>query len=138
MLRSCCRPLERFIGRWSGDGLLWQSELKPHASGDYSIAVVQANSCLEDQSQVFTSPSATYVGVYDGHGGPEASRFVNKHLFPYMHSEPLFLTLLCVFCLFLLFFSLLILFELMGCFWILENFWDLVDFGLFFSLVLIV
>ncbi|XP_038888973.1 probable protein phosphatase 2C 63 [Benincasa hispida] len=85
MLRSCCRPLERFIGRWSGDGLLWHSELKPHASGDYSIAVVQANSCLEDQSQVFTSPSATYVGVYDGHGGPEASRFVNKHLFPYMH-----------------------------------------------------
>ncbi|KAL0559752.1 hypothetical protein IC582_000119 [Cucumis melo] len=85
MLRSCFRPLERFLGRWSGDGLLWHSELKPHASGDYSIAVVQANSCLEDQSQVFTSPSATYVGVYDGHGGPEASRFVNKHLFPYMH-----------------------------------------------------
>ncbi|XP_022988820.1 probable protein phosphatase 2C 63 [Cucurbita maxima] len=85
MLRSCCRPLERCFGRWAGDGLLWHSDLKPHASGDYSIAVVQANSCLEDQSQIFTSPSATYVGVYDGHGGPEASRFVNKHLVPYMH-----------------------------------------------------
>ncbi|KAG6588705.1 putative protein phosphatase 2C 63 [Cucurbita argyrosperma subsp. argyrosperma] len=85
MLRSCYRPLERCFGRWAGDGLLWHSDLKPHASGDYSIAVVQANSCLEDQSQVFTSPSATYVGVYDGHGGPEASRFVNKHLVPYMH-----------------------------------------------------
>jgi serine/threonine protein phosphatase PrpC len=71
--------------RASGDGLLWQSELRPHAGGDYSIAVVQANSRLEDQSQVFTSSSATYVGVYDGHGGPEASRFVNRHLFPYMH-----------------------------------------------------
>ncbi|KAK6153260.1 hypothetical protein DH2020_012899 [Rehmannia glutinosa] len=34
---------------------------------------------------VFTSPSATYVGDYDGHGGPEASRFVNRHLFPYLH-----------------------------------------------------
>ncbi|KAL6961897.1 [pyruvate dehydrogenase (acetyl-transferring)]-phosphatase [Sarracenia purpurea var. burkii] len=61
-------------------------DLKPHASGDFSIAVVQANSSLEDQSQVFTSPSATYVGVYDGHGGPEASRFVNRHLFPYIHT----------------------------------------------------
>lgn len=99
MLRSFYRPLERCFGRWAGDGLLWHSELKPHASGDYSIAVVQANSCLEDQSQVFTSPLATYVGVYDGHGGPEASRFVNKHLFPYMHSEPpSSKTLYVVFC----------------------------------------
>ncbi|AEE86293.1 putative protein [Arabidopsis thaliana] len=86
MLRALARPLERCLGsRASGDGLLWQSELRPHAGGDYSIAVVQANSRLEDQSQVFTSSSATYVGVYDGHGGPEASRFVNRHLFPYMH-----------------------------------------------------
>jgi hypothetical protein len=97
MLRSCYRPLERcFVGRLGcgcgggGDGLLWHTDLKPHASGDYSIAVVQANSSLEDQSQVFTSPSATYVGVYDGHGGPEASRFVNKRLFPYMQSKILF------------------------------------------------
>ncbi|XP_062024806.1 probable protein phosphatase 2C 78 [Rosa rugosa] len=68
------------LGSGGGDGLLWHTDLKPHASGDYSIAVVQANSSLEDQGQVFTSPSATYVGVYDGHGGPEASRFVNKNL----------------------------------------------------------
>ncbi|XP_031261170.1 probable protein phosphatase 2C 63 [Pistacia vera] len=83
MLRSCYRCLGRRGG--GSDGLLWHSDLKPHASGDYSIAVVQANSNLEDQSQVFTSPSATYIGVYDGHGGPEASRFVNKHLFPFLH-----------------------------------------------------
>ncbi|XP_042494839.1 probable protein phosphatase 2C 63 [Macadamia integrifolia] len=60
-------------------------DLKPHASDDFLISVVQANSSLEDQSQVFTAPSATYVGVYDGHGGPEASRFINNHLFPYLH-----------------------------------------------------
>ncbi|KAI3798528.1 hypothetical protein L1987_33805 [Smallanthus sonchifolius] len=48
-----------------------------------SIAVVQANSNLEDQ--VYTSPSATYIGVYDGHGVPEASRFVNSILFPFIH-----------------------------------------------------
>lgn len=88
-LRSCYRSLERCLERFSegGDGLLWHMELKPHALGDYSIAVVQANSSLEDQSQVFTSPSVTLVGVYDGHGGPEASRFVNKNLFPYLNSE---------------------------------------------------
>ncbi|XVF45013.1 hypothetical protein PTKIN_Ptkin02bG0171500 [Pterospermum kingtungense] len=87
MLRSVARPLERCLGnmRAGGDGLMWHTDLKPHASGDYSIAVVQANNNLEDQSQVFTSPFATYVGVYDGHGGPEASRFVNKHLFPFLH-----------------------------------------------------
>lgn len=85
MLEMCARPLERCFGRGDGgggDGLLWHMDLKPHASGDYSIAVVQANSMLEDQGQVFTSPSATYVGVYDGHGGPEASRFITHHLFP--------------------------------------------------------
>ncbi|CAN7082250.1 unnamed protein product [Brassica oleracea var. botrytis] len=87
MLRALVRPLERWCPgtRASGDALLWQSELRPHAGGEYSIAVVQANSRLEDQSQVFTSSSATFVGVYDGHGGPEASRFVNRHLFPYIH-----------------------------------------------------
>lgn len=86
MLRSCFRPLERCFGRLgTGDGLLWHLDLKPHASGDFSIAVVQANSSLEDQGQVLTSPSATYVGVYDGHGGPEASRFVNSRLFPHLN-----------------------------------------------------
>ncbi|XP_010526975.1 PREDICTED: probable protein phosphatase 2C 63 [Tarenaya hassleriana] len=83
MLRALVRPLERCL--YGGDGSLWQADLRTYAGGDYSIAVVQANSSLEDQSQVFTSASATYVGVYDGHGGPEASRFVNSHLFPFMH-----------------------------------------------------
>ncbi|KAL3614305.1 hypothetical protein CASFOL_042379 [Castilleja foliolosa] len=80
MLRSCYQC----FGWRNGDGLLWHMDLKPHITGEFSIAVVQANSSLEDQSQVFTSPAATYVGVYDGHGGPEASRFVNRHLFPYI------------------------------------------------------
>ncbi|KAI3704635.1 hypothetical protein L1987_74861 [Smallanthus sonchifolius] len=84
MLESCYKPLERCFGGGGGDGLLWNLDLKPHASGEYSIAVVQANSSLEDQAQVLTSPSATYVGVYDGHGGPEASRFITNHLFAYL------------------------------------------------------
>ncbi|KAF9619656.1 hypothetical protein IFM89_007977 [Coptis chinensis] len=84
MLSSCLKPLDSCFGQ-NGDGLLWDMDLKRHASGDYSIAVVQANSSLEDQSQVFTSPNVTYVGVYDGHGGPEASRFINDHLFHHLH-----------------------------------------------------
>ncbi|GAA0166611.1 protein phosphatase [Lithospermum erythrorhizon] len=84
MFPSWCRPLEECFGRGRGDELMWDLDLKQHASGDFSIAVVQANSNLEDQTSVFTAPSATYVGVYDGHGGPEASIFVNQRLFPYL------------------------------------------------------
>ncbi|OAY35564.1 probable protein phosphatase 2C 78 [Manihot esculenta] len=85
LLEMISRPLERcFKGGDGEDELLWHMDLKPHASGDYSIAVVQANSSLEDQGQVLTSPSATYVGVYDGHGGPEASRFIAHNLFPFL------------------------------------------------------
>ncbi|WOG82464.1 hypothetical protein DCAR_0101628 [Daucus carota subsp. sativus] len=84
MLRSCYKGLERCLGLRGSDGLLWHGDLKQHACGEFSIAVVQANSTLEDQSQVITTPNSTFVGVYDGHGGPEASRFVNKHLFNFV------------------------------------------------------
>lgn len=87
MLESCYKPLERCFGGGGDDALLWNIDLKPHTSGEYSIAVVQANSSLEDQAQVLTTPSATYIGVYDGHGGPEASRFITNHLFAYLQSN---------------------------------------------------
>lgn len=53
------------------------------------MAVVQANNLLEDQSQIESGslsfldsgPCGTFIGVYDGHGGPETSRFINDHLF---------------------------------------------------------
>jgi pyruvate dehydrogenase phosphatase len=64
--------------------MLWQSELRPHAAGEFSIAAVQANVTMEDQAQVLASPAATLVGVYDGHGGPDASRFLRSRLFPYV------------------------------------------------------
>ncbi|CAN4079745.1 unnamed protein product [Withania somnifera] len=79
MLSSCFGSC---FGWGDGDGLLWHVDLKQHATGDYSVAVVQANTLLEDQGQVFTTPCATYVGVYDGHGGPQASRFIKNNLFP--------------------------------------------------------
>ncbi|RAL46695.1 hypothetical protein DM860_004974 [Cuscuta australis] len=74
-LRDCFRRQS------GGDVLSWDAELEPHATGDFSMAAIQANSTLEDQGQVYTTPSATYIGVYDGHGGPEASRFISNHLF---------------------------------------------------------
>ncbi|XP_010558777.1 PREDICTED: probable protein phosphatase 2C 38 [Tarenaya hassleriana] len=71
------------------DGLLWYKDSGHHVSGEFSMAVIQANNLLEDHSQVQSGPMSlvdsgpqgTFIGVYDGHGGPEAARFVNQHLF---------------------------------------------------------
>ncbi|KAG6482659.1 probable protein phosphatase 2C 60 [Zingiber officinale] len=74
------------------DGLLWYKDSGEHVYGEFSMAVIQANNLLEDQSQLESGPLSslecgpygTFVGVYDGHGGPETSRYVNDHLFQNM------------------------------------------------------
>ncbi|KAI3667479.1 hypothetical protein L6452_42540 [Arctium lappa] len=66
------------------DALLWCKDLEKHAFGEFSYAIVQANDVLEDHSQVEIGRNATFVGVYDGHGGPEASRYICDHLFPHL------------------------------------------------------
>ena len=71
-------------GRGVADDLLWSRDLGRHAAGEFSFAVVQANEALEDHSQVETGSAATFVGVYDGHGGAEASRFISDHLFAHL------------------------------------------------------
>lgn len=94
MVRSCWKPsVEGEDGEGSGktDGLLWHKDLGNHMYGEFSMAVVQANNLLEDRSQLesgsFTSnndnmgPQGTFIGVYDGHGGHEASQFVTDNLF---------------------------------------------------------
>ncbi|KAL5739706.1 hypothetical protein ACOSP7_028600 [Xanthoceras sorbifolium] len=90
---ACWRPLRRYA-RMNKDNiieddsdssipdtLLWCKDLQKHSYGDFSFAVVQANEIIEDHSQVETGRDATFVGVYDGHGGPEASRYISDHLF---------------------------------------------------------
>ncbi|KAG0453890.1 hypothetical protein HPP92_025194 [Vanilla planifolia] len=95
LLRVCWRPSsDRSVpicsdGVGRQEGLLWYKDTGQHSNGEFSMAVVQANNLLEDQSQIESGPLSsldsgpygTFVGVYDGHGGPETSRFINDHLF---------------------------------------------------------
>lgn len=93
-LKACWRPSDRYAYTGSDaagrqDGLLWYKDIGQHLNGEFSMAVVQANMLLEDQSQIESGslsfldsgPFGTFVGVYDGHGGPETSRYVNDNLF---------------------------------------------------------
>ncbi|XP_058090866.1 probable protein phosphatase 2C 60 [Magnolia sinica] len=97
-LRSCWRSSsDRYVHTGSDavgrqDGLLWYKDTGQHLNGEFSMAVVQANNLLEDQSQIESGPLSlhesgpygTFVGVYDGHGGPETSRYINNHLFNHL------------------------------------------------------
>lgn len=68
-------------GEFGKEGLLWFRDIGKYGGGEFSMAVIQANQVLEDQSQIESGPFGTFVGVYDGHGGPEAARYVCDHLF---------------------------------------------------------
>ncbi|XP_071735313.1 probable protein phosphatase 2C 46 [Rutidosis leptorrhynchoides] len=95
ILKACWLPSsDRYDNNGSDgvgkqEGLLWYKDIGKHINGEYSMAVVQANMLLEDQSQIESGslsfldsgPYGTFIGVYDGHGGPETSRYVNDHLF---------------------------------------------------------
>ncbi|XP_057983266.1 probable protein phosphatase 2C 48 isoform X2 [Malania oleifera] len=71
------------------DGLLWYKDLGHLVHGEFSMAAVEANRVTEDQSQlesgplssIRSGPSGTFIGIYDGHGGPEASQFISDNLF---------------------------------------------------------
>ncbi|XP_077231115.1 putative protein phosphatase 2C 60 [Tasmannia lanceolata] len=97
-LRACFRPSsDRYVHTVSDtvgrqDGLLWYKDSGQHLNGEFSMAVVQANNLLEDQSQIESGPLSslesgpygTFVGIYDGHGGPETARYINNHLFHHL------------------------------------------------------
>lgn len=89
MVKPCWRPCAQDDATGKFDGLLWYKDLGNHVYGVYSMAVIQANSLIEDQSQLESGPLSStnagphgiFVGVYDGHGGTEASRFISHNLF---------------------------------------------------------
>ncbi|KAH0723278.1 hypothetical protein KY285_006518 [Solanum tuberosum] len=93
---ACCQPLGRNVGLSSGeDGvlggedypLLWYRDLEKHSCGEFSFAVVQANQVCEDYGHVEPGREGTFVGVYDGHGGHDASRFACDNLSWHLRSE---------------------------------------------------
>lgn len=95
LLRACWRSSSKHhfssssdaLGRQDGD--LWYKDYGQHAYGEFSTAIIQANNFLEDQCQVESGslsmldsgPFGTFVGVYDGHGGPEVAQYICNHLF---------------------------------------------------------
>nr|KYP69194.1 putative protein phosphatase 2C 64 [Cajanus cajan] len=98
LLKACFRPGSDGFTRTGSDaggrqdGLLWYKDTGQHLNGEFSMAVIQANNLLEDQSQIESGslssnesgPYGTFIGIYDGHGGPETSRFINDHLFHHL------------------------------------------------------
>ena len=89
MVKSCWKPSAEGDSGGRVDGLLWYKDLGQHIYGEFSMAVIQANSLLEDQSQLESGPLSssssgpygTFIGLYDGHGGAEASHFIKDKLF---------------------------------------------------------
>nr|GMD84556.1 probable protein phosphatase 2C 46 [Ipomoea batatas]GMD90656.1 probable protein phosphatase 2C 46 [Ipomoea batatas] len=63
---------------------MWYKDTGQHFNGEFSMAVVQANNLLEDQSQLESGCLSTQDC---GHGGPETSRFINQHLFQHLKSK---------------------------------------------------
>lgn len=88
-LVSCWRPVREYVRASTDasdqqDALLSYEDIGRHAYGKFSMAVVQANQLLEDQSQVVSGSFGTFVGVYDGHGGPEAAKYIKENLLAHL------------------------------------------------------
>ncbi|KAJ3669301.1 hypothetical protein LUZ60_011251 [Juncus effusus] len=80
LFSACAAPFSSDDDSHGDDASLWARDLRLSA-GDVSAAVVQANQVLEDQCLVESGAFGTFVGVFDGHGGPDAARFVCDHIF---------------------------------------------------------
>ena len=92
VIPDCCEdrelmPSRKYFGGHEGDesgrvdGLLRYKDLGNHLYGEFSMVVVQDNSSLEDRGELESrplssnhlGPQGTFIGVYDGHDGSEAS-----------------------------------------------------------------
>lgn len=68
---------KRIIGR----PLLKDLAGEKQSHGYFSIATIGANKPIEDFAEIQIGNKATFVGIYDGHGGQLASRYIDEHLF---------------------------------------------------------
>uniref|UniRef100_A0A453M9I7 protein-serine/threonine phosphatase n=1 Tax=Aegilops tauschii subsp. strangulata TaxID=200361 RepID=A0A453M9I7_AEGTS len=95
--RRCCQTLLSVLARtrravkagWTAfkaayevrDDLLWWDNLAQCNAGELCMAAVQANNLMEDHCRVESSRTlGTCIGIFDGHGGPEAARFTADNL----------------------------------------------------------
>ncbi|KAK2357788.1 Protein phosphatase 2C family protein [Trifolium repens] len=62
------------------DTRAWFTELERHHMGQFSMAAYQANSIMEDYSQVEVGDNCLFVGIYDGHDGTNAAKFISHHI----------------------------------------------------------
>ncbi|KAG2405711.1 hypothetical protein LR48_Vigan03g222300 [Vigna angularis] len=84
MVTSCIKPFRPHAIVSSDDDddeLLWCKDIRRHSRGEFSFAACQANQEIEDHSQVEIGSNELFVGVYDGHGGDDCSRFIKARLF---------------------------------------------------------
>ena len=79
------------------DPLVWSKDLERHSCGEFSYAVAQANLFMEDHSQVETGSNALFVGIYDGHNGPYAAKYLSLNLFNHVIGECYLILTLLVF-----------------------------------------
>ena len=75
--------------------------------GEFSMAAVQSYQDIEDHSQVDVGEDALFVGVYDGHKGVDAARYIRTHALKALLSESFFdqfidfAFIFCILCFFL-------------------------------------
>ncbi|GJP41784.1 hypothetical protein CLOM_g1430 [Closterium sp. NIES-68] len=74
-------PEEQIVYAGVQDRAIWNCPGGRHISGDFSMAVCQANTILEDFSIVQSGKFGTFVGVFDGHGGAQAASFLNDNMY---------------------------------------------------------
>jgi serine/threonine protein phosphatase PrpC len=72
------------------DTRAWFTELERHHMGQFSMAAYQANSIMEDYSQVEVGDNNLFVGIYDGHDGTNAAKFISHHILEELSCEFLF------------------------------------------------
>lgn len=78
-LVSCLANWFDDIDDFDKDPQGWPKDIATYAHGEFCMAGVRANVVMEDHFQVETGgPNALFLGVYDGHHGADAARYVSK------------------------------------------------------------